>query len=48
MGLQGLSVLAQIDIMILVRKATQVKKLIDTGLADEDPSVVLHTFRNKY
>jgi len=45
MALQGLSVLAQVDIMIFVRRATQVKKLIDTGLTDDDPSVVLHTFR---
>eukprot|EP00088_Acartia_fossae_P039609 TRINITY_DN4123_c0_g1_i11.p1 TRINITY_DN4123_c0_g1~~TRINITY_DN4123_c0_g1_i11.p1 ORF type:complete len:943 (-),score=161.07 TRINITY_DN4123_c0_g1_i11:371-3199(-) len=45
MALQGLSVLAQIHIMMFVRKATEVKKLIDTGLVDSDPSVVLHTFR---
>jgi len=45
MALQGLSVLTQIDIMLFVRKATEVKRLIDTGLVDTDPSVVLHTFR---
>ena len=45
MALQALAGLTNVDINTFIKNASDVKKLLDVSLQDQDPSVVLHAFR---